>query len=87
VTLATIDLMQPMPKRLLGLLGLPALESIDYGGTTWRWAYGDRAERIILNDPSRHPTLSETPLTPHPTISVSAPASITFEFMDIDPLR
>jgi hypothetical protein len=87
VTLATIDLMQPLPKRLLGLLGLPALESIDYGGTTWRWAYGDRAERIILNDPSRHPTLSETPLTPHPTISVSAPASITFEFMDIDPLR
>jgi hypothetical protein len=36
VTLATIDLRQPVAKRLPGLLGLPALESVDYGGTSWR---------------------------------------------------
>jgi hypothetical protein len=83
VTLATIDLRQPVAKRLLGLLGLPALESIDYGGTSWRWAFGDRAERVMLNDPIGHPTLSGMPPIPHPTISVSAPASVTFEFMGV----
>jgi hypothetical protein len=87
VTLATVELRQPVAKRLLGLLGLPALESIDYGGTSWRWAFGDRAERIMLNDPIGHPTLSGMPPIPDPTISVSAPTSVTFEFMDVQTLR
>ena len=84
VTLATISPHVPVGKRLIGMLGLPAIETIDYGGTAWRWAFGERAERIILNDPSGHPSLMRSPLVPHPTISVSVPASITFELMDVE---
>jgi hypothetical protein len=83
VTLATIHPHVPFGQRLVGLLGLPAIESIDYGGTAWRWAFGERAERIILNDPIGHPSLDRLPLVPHPTISLSVPASITFETMDV----
>jgi hypothetical protein len=83
VTLATIRPVVSGTERILGLLGLPTLRTIDYGGTAWRWPFGEAAERIILNDPIGHPTLSSTPALPHPTISLSSPATITFETMDV----
>jgi hypothetical protein len=84
VTLATIELHEPLTKRLLALLGFPMIETVDYGGQAWRWAFGERAEGIMLNDPVDHPTLTGTPPEPYPTISVSAPATIAFGFMDVD---
>jgi hypothetical protein len=69
------------------MLGPPAIETIDYGGTAWRWAFGERAEGLILNDPIGHPSLNRSPLVPHPTISVSIPASITFDLMDVESPR
>ena len=83
VTLATVELHEPLAERLLRLVGLPIIETIDYGGQAWRWAFGERAEGIMLNDPVDHPTLTGTPPEPFPTISVSAPATIAFEFMDV----
>jgi hypothetical protein len=83
VTLATIEPHVPLAKRLLALIGLPMIESIEYGGSSWRWAFGERAEGILLNDPIDHPTLTGTPPEPHPTISVSVPATIAFEFMEV----
>ena len=87
VTLATITPHVPITKRLIGLLGLPAIETIEYGGTEWRWAFGERAEGIILNDPIGHPSLNKSPAVPYPTISVSIPASITFDLMDVESPR
>jgi hypothetical protein len=83
VTLATIEPHVPIEERLLALIGLPMIESIDYGGQAWRWVFGERAEGIMLNDPIGHPTLTGTPAEPHSKISVSAPATITFEFMEV----
>jgi hypothetical protein len=85
VTLATIELHLPLQERLLPLIGVPVIDTIDYGGRAWRWAFGERAEGILLNDPVDHPTLTGTPPEPYPTISVSAPATIRFEFMDVEP--
>ena len=62
VTLATITPHVPIAQRLIGLLGLPAIETIDYGGTEWRWAFGERAEAHHPQRPDR------APLTQHVTI-------------------
>jgi len=83
VTLATIELQVPLQERLLALMGLPMIDTIDYGGRVWRWAFGARAEGIMLNDPVDHPTLTGTPPEPYPTISISAPATVAFEFMEV----
>ena len=83
VTLATIELHLPLQERLLALMGLPMIDTIDYGGRVWRWAFGERAEGIMLNDPVEHPTLTGTPPEPYPTISISAPATVAFEFMEV----
>ena len=64
-------------------MGLPMIDTIDYGGQVWRWAFGERAEGIMLNDPVDHPTLTGTPPEPYPTISISAPATVAFEFMEV----
>jgi hypothetical protein len=85
VTLATIRLHLPLGERLLALIGLPMIDAIDYGGHAWRWAFGERAEGIMLNDPVGHPTLTGTPPEPYPTISVSAPATVRFEFVEVQP--
>jgi hypothetical protein len=83
VTLATIRPSVSPAERLLSLLGLPTLRTIDYGGSAWRWPFGEAAGRIILNDPIGHPTLRSTPTLPHSTISLSTPGTITFETMDV----
>jgi hypothetical protein len=85
VTLATIELHLPLGERLAALLGLPMIDTIDYGGHAWRWAFGERAEGIMLSDPIGHPTLTGTPPDAYPTISVSAPATVAFEFMEVQP--
>lgn len=83
VTLATIHPKLSMIDRLLGIIGMSTPIRVDYGGNSWRWAFGETAEGIMLNAPIAYPAVAGLPPEPHPTISVSVPATITFESMPV----
>ena len=70
-------------RSFVGTLLRPPTMTVDYGGR-WRWAYGAEAKRIMLNAPAKDVAVSGLPVTPWPSLSVSEPATITFETMPMD---
>ena len=64
-------------------MGLPMIDTIDYGGHVWRWAFREARRGDNADDPVEHPTLTGTPPEPYPTVWVGAQATVAFEFMEV----
>ena len=83
VTLATIEPHRSLAQRVAQAIWARGLLQVDYGDARWRWAHGDEARGIMLNAPFDGPGPWGLRSEPFDTISISAPATISFELMEV----
>jgi hypothetical protein len=83
MTLVTIVPERSMLERVLGAVAKAPSIAVLYGLRPWRYAHGEEATRLMLNRPFAHPAFPSLPIDPFGTITLSVPATFTFELQEV----
>lgn len=87
ITLATITPTTSALGWVADIALKPAETWVTYGSSTWRLAENPSAAELMLNGPLAHRAFASLPAIPFDTISVSRPATVDFQFVDVPAAR
>ncbi|MBF6558008.1 MAG: hypothetical protein IVW52_18025 [Acidimicrobiales bacterium] len=87
ITLATITPRTSVLGQVADFVFKPAETWVTYGSSTWRLAENPSAAELMLNGPLAHRAFVSLPAVPFDTISVSRPATVDFQFIDVPAAR
>ncbi len=82
ITLASVTYHQSITDTLANLLFKAPPRFVSYGGT-WRMPFVPQARDLMLNAPVAHAAFPGLPLTPYPSLTLDAPATVEFSFVDV----
>lgn len=85
ITLASISYERSILEIMAGLVYKGPERYVTYGTGTWRMSYVPIARTLMLNAPEAHVAFAGLPAEPWPTLTLDAPGTVEFAFVDVTP--